>query len=99
MIRERGNVVTQVWVIPNHVDKTEWVQPLPELTTWSECPYGKKGVPKEGEKLLGRPKEKRGKKRKISTLFQIRKLSSERVFYFPKNTQEVSRGAGIQIQF
>lgn len=47
MIRERGNVVTQVRAIPNHVDRTEWVQPLPELTTWSECPYGKKEFQKK----------------------------------------------------
>lgn len=29
----------------------------------------------------------------------MRKLSPERSFYFPKDTQEVSHGAGIQIQF
>lgn len=42
VIREKGNVVSQVWVIPNHVNRTERVQPLPERTTWSEHPYRKK---------------------------------------------------------
>lgn len=49
-IREKGNAIGQAQVIPNHVNREDWFQPLPELITWKECPCRKEGFQKKVKK-------------------------------------------------
>ena len=70
--------LTRPWSYPTM--RVEQSSTPTELSTWSECPYRKI------EKCLA-DKNGRFLSQKISVLsLQIRKLSSERLLHFPKDT-------------
>lgn len=86
-------MVGQAQVIPKHVTRADWFQPLPELITWKEYPYRKEGFQKKAKYVRQAKTEDFYHRHALS--LQLRLLSLEKPFHLPKNTQEESHGAGV----
>lgn len=64
--------------------------------SWKECPYRKEGFQKKVKYVRQAKMEDFYHRHALS--LQLQELSLERPFQLPKNTQEGSHGAGVQIQ-